>query len=208
MVPKAPVEPSVATFSEGVRAASQKLLLPVVELVVLALVPPAPPVTVVAKLPVLELVTAVVLELPALEVAEPEVREPEIPVFEVPVSEVALLDAVELAVVVALNVELALMDASPEVATLLVVSGRPVVKALVVPGLAVVAILVAELSVELAPPVLETRSEPVTVPLVATGSSTTVAQAKTRQAQWMTSKPGIAQRERNESWWLVTPWSS
>lgn len=207
LVPKAPVEPSAATFSEGVRAASQKTVAPpVVELVVLALVPP---VTVVAKLPVLvllELVTAVALEVPALELAEAEVPEP--PVVEVPVLADALVAVVVLAVAVALldELELVSVEAAPEVVTLLVGSGSPVVTALVVSGLVVVAVLVAAVSLELWPLVLETRSEPVLVTLVAPGSSTTVAQANTSQTACRTSRPGFAQRRGNESWReLVTP---
>jgi len=181
-----------------------------VRLLALALAPPAPPVTVVAKLPVvvpLELVVAAALEVLVLGVPVLELAAPEVPLLEV-----ALLEAVPLAVVLAVTDELALVlvDASPEVAMLLVVAGEPVVAALVVFGLAVVATLVADVSVDVAPPVLEARAVPVMVSLVAAGSSTTVAQAKTKQAAvWMTRKLGLAQRERGESCWgLVTPWSS
>lgn len=192
------MEPSAATFSEGVRAASQKtIVLPVVELVVLvalALAPPMPPVTVVAKLPVVVLfepVTAVAFEVPV----------PEVAVFAVAVFAVTLLDTVALAVVVAVieALVLALVDASPEV-TLLVVSGAPVVTAFVVAGPAEVARLVAEFSVDVAPPVLVTRPALCTVSLVAAGSSTTVAQATAMQpAACRTRMPEVTQRGRGES---------
>lgn len=169
-------------------------MVELVVLLALAVAPPTPAVTVVAKLPVvvlLEPVAAVAFEIPA----------PEVAVFAVAVFEVTLLDAVALAVVVAVieALVLALVEASPEVATLLVVSGVPVEAELVVSGPADVAMLVAEVSVDVAPPVLVT-SALWTVSLVAAGSSTTVAQANTRQpAAWRSRTPGVAQRRRSES---------
>lgn len=162
--------------------------------VVLALDPPAPSVTVVAKLPVVAppvppalLLLAVVLETVELE-------------------SVLLVVAV-LVTVVAVVLVVVLVTTSPDVAPPVVVAAAVVLEVTALVAL-VLAVCVTPLPVivvvELEPSVVETSAALVSTSPIDVGSSTTVAHAMSNQTVWKARAPGAARCKFEEACELVT----